>query len=98
MSINQAVILVGGKGTRLKNLTKNTPKPLLEISKKPFIEHVIWNLSRHGIKDVLLFAGYLGNQFKDKYHNTRLYNSKIQVIIENEPLGTGGLLLNSLIF
>ena len=77
MIINQAVILCGGKGTRLNNLTKKTPKPLLKINKTPFIEYLINNLSRHGIKEIILLCGYLGHKFISKYHNKSFSGVKI---------------------
>ena len=54
--IEQAIILCGGKGSRLKHLTKKTPKPLLNVNKKPFIEYQIENLARHGIKEIFYFV------------------------------------------
>ena len=58
MIITQAVILCGGQGKRLGNLTKFTPKPLLKINNLPFIEYLIKNLSRYGVKKVTLLCGY----------------------------------------
>ena len=91
--VKQAVILVGGYGTRLGNLTRNTPKPYLEVLNKPFIEHIIQNLSRYGIEEVLLFSSYKSEVFVRKYHEKKIYSVKIKVMIELEPMGTGGGLL-----
>ena len=91
--IAQAVILCGGKGSRLKNLTKKIPKPLLKVNKKPFIEYQIENLSRHGIKDIILLCCYKYELFKKKYHQKKILNSKVICINEKKPLGTGGGLL-----
>ena len=66
MILNQAVILCGGQGKRLNYLTKNTPKPLLKVNGIPFIEYLINNLSRHGIKEIILLCGYLGHKFISK--------------------------------
>jgi len=55
----QALILAGGKGTRLGSLTERVPKPMLQVAGRPFIEHLIWNLKRHGISDIILSVGYL---------------------------------------
>ena len=71
MTLNQAVILCGGQGKRLNYLTKKTPKPLLKINDTPFIEYLIKNLSRQGIKEIILLCGYLGEKFTSKYHNKR---------------------------
>ena len=56
--INQVVILCGGKGTRLGNLTKNTPKPLIKVGKKPFLEYLLENISRFGFKEIILLISY----------------------------------------
>ena len=53
-SLSQAVILCGGKGTRLWPLTKNTTKPLIKINKKPFLDYLIKNLSRQNIEEIIL--------------------------------------------
>ena len=57
-SVKQAAILIGGKGTRLGDAVKSTPKPLLEVCGRPFVEHVMLNLRRFGFDSFLLLAGY----------------------------------------
>lgn len=82
----QGVFLVGGKGTRLGELTKNTPKPLLEVQGKPFIEWVIAKAKARGITEILLLAGYQAMEaLKLGY----------PCVVEYEPLGTGGALRNA---
>ena len=93
--INQAVIVCGGLGTRLGNITKKTPKPLIKIKGITIIEYIIKYLSRFGIKEILLLCGYKGSQFKKKFHNKSKYGIKIRCIIEKNPLGTSGALLNA---
>ena len=88
--IDQAIILCGGKGSRLKKLTKKIPKPLLRVYKKPFIEYQIENLARHGIKEIYLLCCYKHYLFKKKYHKKIFFNSKIICINEKKPRGTGG--------
>ena len=95
LEIDQAVILCGGLGTRLGQLTKKTPKPLLRFLKKPFLNYILKNLSRYGIKEILLLCCYKKKQFIKKYHNKKIYNLKIKCIIEKKPLGTFGSLKNS---
>ena len=70
--IEQAIILCGGKGSRLKHLTKKTPKPLLKVNKKPFIEYQIENLARHGVKEIFLLCCYKYILFEKKYHNKKI--------------------------
>ncbi len=92
--IKQIVLLVGGKGTRLGELTKDTPKPLLEVEDGVrFLDVVIENFARQGFKDIILLAGFCGEQIQDAYKNKEIYGAKIRVIIEPEPQGTGGALL-----
>ena len=59
----QAVILAGGKATRLGELARDTPKPLLAVGGRPFIEHVILHCRRYGVRDFLILAG----PFEDKF-------------------------------
>ncbi len=92
--IKQAIILVGGKGTRLGDLTKATPKPLLEVEKGvKFLDVVIENFARFGFKDIILLAGFCGEQIEETYKDKNIHGAQIRVIIEPEPQGTGGALL-----
>ena len=63
--IKQAVILVGGLGTRLGALTKFTPKPMLKVHGKPFVYYLVKKLKRQGIQNIILSTGYYGDQFFD---------------------------------
>ena len=60
----QAVILVGGRGTRLGAATEQCPKPLVDVGGRPFLDYLIADLVRHGFTDILLLAGYLAEQLK----------------------------------
>ena len=93
--VKQAVILCGGFGTRLGSLTKKIPKPLLKFSKKPFLDYLLKNLSRYGIKEILLLCHYQKDQFIKKYHNKKIYGLKIRCLVEKVPLGTFGALKHS---
>ena len=93
--IDQAVILAGGLGTRLGNITKKIPKPLIKINNKPFIEYLLFNLSRQGFRKVLILCSYKSHFFFKKYHNKKYFNLKIICLKENNPAGTGGALLNA---
>ena len=90
--MRQAVVLVGGKGTRLGALTKQTPKPMLQVGGQPFLEYLIWNLSRHGIEQIILSCGYLGEQIADHFKGKKWGQTEVRCIMEPEPLGTGGAL------
>lgn len=90
--LRQAVILVGGQGTRLGVLTKQTPKPMLPVAGIPFLEYLIWNLARHGIEDIILSCGYLGEQIVAHFQNREAGGPSIRCFVEPQPLGTGGAL------
>lgn len=92
MIMPQAVILVGGKGTRLGQLTKSTPKPLLSVGGVPFVYHLLEKLDRYGFRDVLFLTGYLRDQFSDIKHSIKFEDLVICFSNEDEPLGTGGAL------
>lgn len=87
--IRQAVILCGGKGTRLGELTKDTPKPLLDVGDWSFIEHLMQEVSRYGFEEIVLLAGHMGTDFW-VYQGATFNHAKIKVIIEDRPRGTWG--------
>jgi len=90
--LNQAVFLVGGLGTRLKERTKATPKPLLDIGGRPFLDYLLDEAARQSFTDILLLAGHFGDQVRNLYDGRTWRGAKIRVICESEPLGTGGAL------
>ncbi len=84
-----AVILAGGRGTRLGSLTDDMPKPLLQVAERPFIFHVLDYLSDQDISNVILATGYLGSQFESAI-GTEYKGISIRYSSETSPLGTGG--------
>lgn len=91
--MTQAVILAGGLGKRLGKLTRSTPKPLLPVGGRPFLEYLVWNLRRHGITKVVFCVGYLAEKIKDHFGDGRRFGVSIDYVVEREPAGTGGALL-----
>lgn len=93
-SINvKALILAGGKGTRLAEITKNIiPKPLAKIAGKPILERAVLQLKYYGITDIFISVGYLNEKIRDYFGNGEKFGVNIEYIIENEPLGSGGAL------
>jgi len=85
-----AVIMAGGRGSRLKPLTDNTPKPLLPIGKKRIMEHNVDRLSTFGINDFWFSVNYLGKQIEDFFGSSNDKNRSIDYIWEDSPLGTIG--------
>jgi histidinol-phosphate phosphatase family protein len=88
----QAVILVGGKGTRLGALTADVPKPLVPVGGRPFLDWLLEEVARHGIPRITLLAGHLGAQIAARYDGQNVRGARIEVLVEPEPRGTGGAL------
>lgn len=90
----KAVILVGGLGTRLRPLTCNTPKPMIPIVNRPFIEHMLLRLKSQGIDEVILAVQYLADQFRSTLGDGSHLGLKVHVVEEPEPRGTAGAVKN----
>lgn len=88
----KAVIMAGGKGTRLGELTKNLPKPMVEVGGKPILEHIIENLKENGIRDLIIVTGYLGEVIKNYFRDGKKFGVSIEYFEEKNPLGTAGAL------
>jgi len=89
MRIKEAIILAGGKGTRLRSVVSDAPKPMARIQDRPFLEILIENFHDKGITHFILSVGYMADtiveHFKEKYPNL-----DISFSVENKLLGTGG--------
>lgn len=86
----KAIILAGGLGTRLRPLTEKIPKPLLPVKGRAILEHAILNFKKHGIKDIIISAGYLAPKIKDHLGDGFSLGVRIDYNVEESPLGTGG--------
>ena len=89
---NPVVIMAGGKGTRLRPLTNDCPKPMLDIAGKPMLEIIINQFVVHGFKNFYISVNYLKDQIIDYFGDGSRFGISIQYLIENEPLGTAGSL------
>ncbi len=87
--INQAIILAGGLGTRLKNVISEIPKPMAPINSIPFLDYLFRYLKNQGITNIILSVGYK-NEIIKEYFKDEFLGIKIKYAIELEPLGTGG--------
>jgi NDP-sugar pyrophosphorylase family protein len=87
---SKAIILAGGKGTRMKSMTNSLPKPMLRIHNKPILEHNIELLKKHGIKDIVLSIGYRGEKIKEYFGDGSQLGVNISYVEEDEPMGTAG--------
>ena len=94
MKIEDLVILVGGRGTRLGTITKKTPKPLVKIIDKPFLDHLLKRLIKYNFKKIYLLCSYKKEMFFELFHKKKIHNSKIICIDEGLQKGTGGGLYN----
>ena len=96
MMSRQAVVLVGGKGTRLGDLAATTPKPLMPIdAETAFLDEVLFNIARHGFDDIVLLAGHLHEQFIDRYSGKEVRGAKVRFVVEPAAAGTGGAIVNA---
>lgn len=89
---NLVFIFAGGVGKRLYPLTANCPKPLLPISGKPILEHIILRLKQEGFYNFKISIGYLGDMIEKYFEDGQKMGINIQYIREKRPLGTAGAL------
>ncbi|MFA6866912.1 MAG: nucleotidyltransferase family protein [Clostridia bacterium] len=85
-----AVIMAGGKGTRLLPLTNDTPKPMMKIIDKPILEYIILLLKKHNITDIAITLGYMPESIMNYFDDGAKWGVKIKYFLEKEPLGTAG--------
>jgi mannose-1-phosphate guanylyltransferase len=88
----QAVILVGGEGTRLRPLTSTVPKPVVPLVDRPFIAYMLEWLARHGVDDVVMSCGFLATAVRNVLGDGSQYGLRLRFIEEPEPRGTAGAL------
>ncbi len=88
----QAVIMAGGKGTRLASVARDIPKPMARVAGKPLLEHQIVQLRESGIRDIVLVIGYLGGVIREYFQDGSSFGVDITYFEETEPLGTAGAL------
>lgn len=88
----QAVILVGGRGERLRPLTDSTPKPMLPINGKPLLERQISLLKRYGISNIIICGHYMFEKIIEHFGDGKRFGVDITYVDEQQPLGTGGAL------
>ncbi len=86
----QALILVGGLGTRLRKVVNSCPKPMMQVGGRPFLEYLILQLKRYNLTEIILSIGYLGDKIREYFQNGRKWGVRIRYSEEKAPLGTGG--------
>jgi len=90
-----AILLVGGFGTRLMPLTRNTPKPMLTVAGIPVTEHQLLMAKKAGITQIVLATSYLSDVFTPYFGDGLQWGMSIKYAVEKEPLGTGGAIRNA---
>jgi mannose-1-phosphate guanylyltransferase len=90
----EAVLLVGGQGTRLQPLTLRTPKPMLQFAGVPFLTHQIARLQAAGVEHIVLATSYRAEVFAEHFGNGSDLGVRIDYVTEDVPMGTGGGIRN----
>jgi mannose-1-phosphate guanylyltransferase/phosphomannomutase len=88
----KVVVLCGGFGTRLGELTRDVPKPMLEVGGKPYLERVLESFARCGLTDFVLLTGHLAEVIEHHFGDGSRFGWRIAYSREQQPLGTGGAL------
>ena len=89
--IDVAVIMAGGKGSRLRSITNDEiPKPMVPVDGKPLLEYQVEALKEYSIKKIVMIVGHLGEKIMDHFKDGKDFGVDIDYIVEKEPLGTAG--------
>ncbi len=91
---SQAVILVGGEGTRLRPVTTRVPKPVAPVVERPFVAYILENLVRHGVSRAIFSSGFLAAAIEAEIGHGAGYGIAVDYVVEDEPLGTAGAIAN----
>ena len=89
---NVAVVMVGGKGTRLRPMTETVPKPMVEVAGRPILERIVLHLVGHGIQNICLAVNYKAEIIEEYFGDGARFGCAISYLHEDEPRGTGGAL------
>ncbi|RII15125.1 D-glycero-alpha-D-manno-heptose 1-phosphate guanylyltransferase [Streptomyces sp. YIM 130001] len=92
--MTEAILLVGGKGTRLRPLTVNTPKPMVPAAGVPFLTHQLARARAAGVEHIVLATSYLAEVFEPYFGDGSDLGLHLEYVTEHEPLGTGGAIRN----
>ena len=92
----EAMILVGGKGSRLISVVNDRPKPMAEVAGRPFLEWLLIALQAQEVRRVILCTGHMGEKVEKYFGDGKLWNLEIQYSHEPAPLGTAGAVRNAL--
>ncbi|WP_327262982.1 NDP-sugar synthase [Streptomyces sp. NBC_01232] len=93
--MNEAILLVGGKGTRLQPLTLSRPKPMVSVAGVPFLAHLVARARAAGIERLVMATSYLPETFGAYFGDGSRFGLQLEYVTETEPLGTGGAIRNA---
>jgi len=89
-TVKKALILAGGKGTRMKPITEELPKVMVPLAGKPILQHTINHLKKYGVTEIILAVGYKADKVKEYFKDGSEFGVNIKYIEEKVPLGTSG--------
>ncbi|MER6969029.1 nucleotidyltransferase family protein, partial [Streptomyces halstedii] len=92
--MTEAILLVGGRGTRLRPLTVHTPKPMVPAAGVPFLTHQLARARAAGVEHIVLATSYLAEVFEPYFGDGSSLGLHLEYVTEEEPLGTGGAIRN----
>jgi len=87
---NIAVIMAGGKGTRLRPVTAKIPKPMVEVAGRPMLERIVLHLVGHGVQTIYLAVNVMADVIESYFGDGAAFGCRIEYLLETAPLGTGG--------
>lgn len=89
---NKVILMVGGLGTRLRPLTNDIPKPMLDVGNKPILHTIVENFAKYGYKDIIMCVNYKSEMIKEYFGDGGSFGVKIEYILEEKRMGTAGAL------
>lgn len=89
---NWAVIMAGGKGTRLGSITRHTPKPMLPVAGRPILERLVLHVMSFGVRRIFLSVNHLGHVIEEHFGDGQALGCQIEYLREENPMGSGGSL------
>ena len=89
---NKVILMVGGLGTRLRPLTNDVPKPMLDVGNKPILHTIVENFAKYGYTDIIMCVNYKSEIIKEYFGNGDKFSVKIEYVLENQRMGTAGAL------
>lgn len=89
---NKVILMVGGLGARLRPLTNDMPKPMLDVGNKPILHTIVENFAKHGYTDIIMCVNYKSEIIKEYFEDGSKFGVKIEYVLEHKRMGTAGAL------